>query len=58
MKLFFHGLVINCRVFAHHQPTSLGFVEGREGPLCVWELHVISLNGQVDRRSLVITVAW
>lgn len=35
MNLFFHGLVINCRVFAHHQPTSLGFVEGREGPQCV-----------------------
>ena len=34
-RLFFHALVPFYLAFAHHQPTSLGFVEGREGPLCV-----------------------
>lgn len=32
---FLHALVRYYRAFAHHQPTFWGFVEGREGPLCV-----------------------
>lgn len=54
---FLNSLVRYYRAFAHHQPTLLGFVEGREAH-CVGELHVISINGHVDRRSLVITVVW